>query len=153
MKNILFLCTGNSCRSILAEALLNNLGKNRFIAYSAGSFPIGQINSDSLKILQTNKLPILNLASKSWHTLEFIEFDIVITVCDNAAAETCPLYLGNAINAHWGISDPDKVKGTARPLAFDKAFNQLVQRIEKLVLLADDDINETQLNLIGTHST
>ncbi len=110
-KNILFLCTGNSCRSILAEVILNHLGKDRFKAYSAGSFPTGQVNPDSLEVLEKYGLPITGLSSQSWHDFSHITFDIVITVCDNAAGEVCPLYLAPAIKAHWGIADPDIISG------------------------------------------
>ena len=149
MKKILFLCTGNSCRSIMAEVLVNNLGKTRFQAFSAGSFPTGTVNPDSIKLLQQHNLATVNLASKSWHDLSHIKFDIVITVCDNAAGETCPLYLGQAIKAHWGIPDPDKVTGENRPQAFAKAFNQLKHRIEKLLDLKETEITATNLNKIG----
>jgi arsenate reductase len=146
-KNILFLCTGNSCRSILAEVILNHLGKDRFNAYSAGSFPTGQVNPDSLRILEKHDFPITGLSSQSWLNFPHINFDIVITVCDNAAGEVCPLYLGHAIKSHWGISDPDKIVGKNRENAFEKAFTQLKHRIAQLLEL--EKITQTNLNDIG----
>ena len=149
-KNVLFLCTGNSCRSILAEVILNHLGKDQFNAYSAGSFPTGQVNPDSLKVLKNHGLSSENLSSKSWHDLSDISFDIVITVCDNAAGEICPLYLGQAIKAHWGIADPDKVVGKNRSNAFEKAYKQMQQRIKKLLKLKV--ITSDKLNHIGKNT-
>lgn len=150
IKNILFLCTGNSCRSIMAEVLLNQLGKNTYQAYSAGSFPTGSVNPDSLNILKENQLLTRNLSSKSWNYLSHIYFDIVITVCDNAANETCPIYLGSAIKAHWPIADPDKVVGENRLEAFALAFEQLKQHINKLLKLSE--ISSDNLNHIGKTS-
>ena len=146
-KNILFLCTGNSCRSILAEVILNHVGKERFKAYSAGSFPTGKVNPDSLSALEKHGLPITGLSSQSWHDFSNINFDLVITVCDNAAGEVCPLYLGKAIKAHWGIADPDKVVGENRESAFEKAFKQMELRIDKMLKL--DELTQENLNQIG----
>ncbi len=147
IKNILFLCTGNSCRSILAEVILNHVGKERFKAYSAGSFPTGKVNPDSLSVLEKHGLPITGLSSQSWHDFSNINFDLVITVCDNAAGEVCPLYLGQAIKAHWGIADPDKVVGENRQSAFEKAFKQMELRIDKMLKL--DELTQENLNKIG----
>ncbi len=147
IKNILFLCTGNSCRSILAEVILNHVGKERFKAYSAGSFPTGKVNPDSLSVLEKHGLPIIGLSSQSWHDFSNINFDLVITVCDNAAGEVCPLYLGQAIKAHWGIVDPDKVVGKNRESAFEKAFKQMELRIDKMLKL--DELTQENLNKIG----
>ncbi len=141
------MCTGNSCRSILAEVVLNHLGKDRFNAYSAGSFPTGKVNPDSLVVLEEHGLPIDNLSSQSWNDFTHINFDIVITVCDNAAGEVCPLYLGQAIKSHWGIADPDKVVGLNRADAFDKAFTQMKCRITHMLKL--DKITQVNLNNIG----
>ena len=150
MKNVLFLCTGNSCRSILAEALLNHLGENDYKAYSAGSFPTGEVNPDSIGMLQSKNLITTGFKSKSWDDLAHINFDIVITVCDNAANETCPVYLGHAIKAHWGIPDPDKVQGNRRAAAFAMAFDQLEQRINALLELSG--VTVENLNYIGDTS-
>jgi arsenate reductase len=155
-KKLLFLCTGNSCRSIMAEVILNQQpkksGKVNYTAYSAGSFPTGRVNPDSLAILHENQLPTEGLHSQSWHELSTIDFDIVITVCDNAAQESCPAYMGQAIKAHWGIADPDKISGNGRKPAFRQAFAQLQQRIDKLLALAADEINSENLNNIGKNS-
>lgn len=147
MKKVLFLCTGNSCRSIIAEVLLNHLGHNNYVAYSAGSFPTGLINPDSIELLKSKNLMTQGLKSQSWDELAHINFDVVITVCDNAASETCPLYLGQAIKAHWGIPDPDKVLGKNRMAAFIKTFEQLEQRINAFLALSE--ITVENLNTIG----
>jgi len=137
MLNVLFLCTGNSARSILAEALAGHLGvtRGRFQAFSAGSHPNGTVNPLALELLQQNRLPTEGLRSKSWD--EFARpdsppLDFVITVCDNAAGEVCPVWPGQPITAHWGVADPAAVEGTieARRRAFLDAFLVLKRRIE-----------------------
>jgi protein-tyrosine-phosphatase len=138
--NVLFLCTGNSARSILAESLLNNLGKGRFSAFSAGSHPGGQVNPFALELLEKNHSPTGELRSKSWD--EFAQpdaprLDFVITVCDNAAGEVCPAWPGQPITAHWGIPDPAAVAGSdeAKRHAFVEAMAQLQRRISMFVSL------------------
>ena len=138
--NVLFLCTGNSARSILAESLLNQLGKGRFRAYSAGSTPAGRVNPFALELLEKNHFPTGELRSKSWD--EFAEsdaprLDFVITVCDNAAGEVCPVWPGQPITAHWGIPDPAAVEGSdeAKRHVFVEAMNQLQRRISMFVSL------------------
>ena len=138
--NVLFLCTGNSARSILAESLLNNLGKGRFRAYSAGSTPAGRINPFALELLEKNHFPTDALRSKPWD--EFAQpdaprLDFVITVCDNAAGEVCPAWPGQPITAHWGIPDPAAVAGSgeAKRHAFVEAMAQLQRRISMFVSL------------------
>jgi arsenate reductase len=135
--NVLFLCTGNSARSIMAEAILNGTGAGKFRAYSAGSQPKGQVHPESLRLLQSLGHDTSGLRSKSWD--EFTapgapgapEFDFVFTVCDNAAAETCPLWPGQPMTAHWGVPDPAAATGTPAEiaLAFKDAYRMLERRI------------------------
>jgi arsenate reductase len=132
--NVLFLCTGNSARSILAEAILNKAGAGKFRAFSAGSQPKGQVHSETLRLLQSLGYDIAPLRSKSWS--EFAqegapELDFVFTVCDNAAGESCPLWPGKPVTAHWGVPDPAAAQGSAAEvaLAFKDAYRQLAQRI------------------------
>jgi len=138
--NVLFLCTGNSARSILAESLLNNLGKGRFRAFSAGSHPGGRINPFALELLEKNHFPTGDLRSKSWDEFaqpDAPQLDFVITVCDNAAGEVCPVWPGQPITAHWGIPDPAAVEGSdeqKRHASVD-AMNQLQRRICMFVSL------------------
>jgi len=132
--NVLFLCTGNSARSILAEAVLNRLGNGRFRAYSAGSFPKGEIHPLALELLRRQNYPIAELRSKSWD--EFAApgappLDFVFTVCDRAASEVCPIWPGQPMSAHWGLPDPAAVEGTEveKHLAFADTLRQLERRI------------------------
>ena len=132
--NVLFLCTGNSARSIMAEAILNQKGKGNFVAYSAGSHPSGQPRPEALKQIASAGLPTIGLRSKSWD--EFAapgapKLDFVFTVCDNAANEQCPYWPGQPMTAHWGIPDPAAVKGTPDEIAraFRDAFVVLDRRI------------------------
>jgi len=138
--NVLFLCTGNSARSILAEAVLNKMGNGKFHAYSAGSFPKGEVNPYALRLLDKLGLPTDDLRSKPWD--EFARpgatpLDFVITVCDNAAGEMCPVWPGMPVSAHWGIPDPAAATGTEADIeaAFVKALNQLRNRIGLFVSL------------------
>ncbi|MCB1604844.1 MAG: arsenate reductase ArsC [Gammaproteobacteria bacterium] len=147
MYKVLFLCTGNSCRSILAEAILNHYGQPRFQAYSAGSQPTGQVNPDSLAVLEKFGLSNQGFKSQSWDEFSEIDFDIVITVCDNAANETCPLYLGKAIKVHWGLPDPDKVVQN-RYQAFEDTFVRLKYWIEQLIGLQDQEMNQKNIQEI-----
>jgi arsenate reductase len=133
-RNILFLCTGNSARSILAEAILNRKGRPNFNAYSAGSHPTGRVNPHAIKQLETANLPVADLRSKSWD--EFAKpgapkMDFVFTVCDNAASEICPVWPGQPITAHWGVPDPALVSGPTEQIerAFRDAFLTLDRRI------------------------
>jgi len=132
--NVLFLCTGNSARSIMAEALLNFKGRPTFTAYSAGSHPTGVVRSEALRQLETARIPVNGLRSKSWD--EFAQpgapqLDFVFTVCDNAAKEVCPLWPGQPMTAHWGVPDPAAVRGTDAEVqrAFRDAFFMLERRI------------------------
>jgi arsenate reductase (thioredoxin) len=135
--SVLFLCTGNSARSILAESLLNHWGRGRFRAFSAGSFPKGQVHPLAIELLEWARLPTEGLRSKSWDefaTAAAPPIDFVITVCDNAAGETCPLWPGKPITAHWGVADPAAVEGAAeKGAAFRRALTELEARIKLLV--------------------
>jgi|SRR5580704_3899225 arsenate reductase len=132
--NVLFLCTGNSARSILAEVILNHRGNPRFQAYSAGSHPTGRVNRLALKQLESAGLPVAGLRSKSWD--EFAKpgaprMQFVFTVCDSAAAEVCPVWPGQPMTAHWGVADPASVTGTPEEIAraFRDAFVTMDRRI------------------------
>lgn len=149
--NILFLCTGNSCRSILAEATFNALTPQGTRAMSAGSHPAGYVHPKSLNLLASKGIATEGYYSKSWNSLP-ITPDIVITVCGNAAGETCPAYLGNVIRAHWGVDDPAKAIGTEAEInaAFEEAYSILHKRIEaflKLPASSFQDKDQLQLSL------
>lgn len=136
--NVLFLCTGNSARSILAEAILNHKAKGAFTAYSAGSHPSGAVRPEALAQLESAGISIAGLRSKSWD--EFTDgppMNFVFTVCDNAAHEVCPLWPGQPMTAHWGIPDPAAVKGTPEEIAraFQNAFSILDRRISLFLAL------------------
>lgn len=136
MKNILVLCTGNSCRSIMGEALINHLGKGKYTAFSAGSTPTGYIHPQSIETLQRHNIPVDNPTSQSWLDFADTPLDLVITVCDSAAGETCPLYLKECEKLHWSTPDPASVVGTDTQItdAFDTAFTMLKNRIETELL-------------------
>jgi arsenate reductase (thioredoxin) len=138
--NVLFLCTGNSARSVLAEAILNKIGAGKFKAYSAGSHPKGQVHPQTLQLLRGIGFDTSGFRSKSWS--EFArpgapELDFVFTVCDDAAGETCPFWPGQPMTAHWGIPDPATATGTATEiaLAFNDAYRMLHRRIETFAAL------------------
>ena len=138
--NVLFLCTGNSARSIMAEAILNHRGRPNFRAFSAGSFPSGTVNPYALKQLEAVNLPTTGFRSKSWD--EFAkpgapQMDLVFTVCDNAANEVCPVWPGQPVTAHWGVEDPASVSGSEeeKQKAFRQAFMLLERRISLLLAL------------------
>jgi arsenate reductase len=148
--NVLFLCTGNSARSILAEAILNQLGAGNFRAYSAGSHPKGEVHLGTLEILRRMKFDVSSLRSKSWD--EFAKpdaprMDFVFTVCDNAAGETCPLWPGQPITAHWGFPDPAAVTSSpeAQQAAFTKTFHELSKRIQIFLALPLEKIDHMSL--------
>ena len=133
--NVLFLCTGNSARSVLAEAYLNSAGRGRFKAFSAGSHPAGKINPFAIELLQKNEVSVEGLRSKSWD--EFAAagappLHFVFTVCDNAAGEMCPIWPGRPVTAHWGVPDPAAVQGSddEKRKAFLDVFNTLTARID-----------------------
>jgi arsenate reductase len=159
--NVLFLCTGNSARSIMAEAILNSKGKPFFTAYSAGSHPSGAAHPEALKMLEFARLPTEGLRSKSWE--EFAkpgapEMSFVFTVCDNAAQEMCPIWPGQPMTAHWGVPDPALAKGTTEQIerAFRDAYLLLEQRISLLLSLPLASLDkltiQTEINRIGLQS-
>lgn len=138
--NVLFLCTGNSARSILAESLMNALGAPRFRAFSAGSHPSGRVNPFAIELLQKNRLPTDGLRSKSWDEFAVAgapALDFIFTVCDNAAGETCPYWPGQPLTAHWGVEDPAAVEGSDedKRKAFFRAFTRLQHRIQLFLSL------------------
>jgi len=148
--NVLFLCTGNSARSILAEAFLNSAGAGRFRAYSAGSQPAGRVNPFALELLAKNRLDTEGLRSKSWD--EFArpgapQMHFVFTVCDNAAGETCPFWPGQPVTAHWGVPDPAAAQGTdeEKRRAFLAAFTQLSTRIRLFLNLPFEKLERAAL--------
>jgi arsenate reductase (thioredoxin) len=147
---VLFLCTGNSARSILAESIMNRLGKGQFRGFSAGSHPNGLVNPLAVDLLKQLNFPTDGLRSKSWD--EFAgpsgpHFDFVITVCDNAAGEACPVWPGTPITAHWGIPDPAAVEGTEieKKAAFAQAFKSMDRRIKLFLSLPIASINQMRI--------
>ena len=146
--NVLFLCTGNSARSILGEAILNRIGGGKFHAYSAGSMPKGEVNPHALTLLKRLDYPTAQLRSKSW--AEFANappLDFVFTVCDNAANEVCPVWPGQPMTAHWGIPDPAAVEGSDDKIAkaFREAFLVLQRRIELFISLPVKNLDRMSL--------
>ncbi len=156
--NVLFLCAGNSARSIIAESVLNQLGQGRFKAFSAGSMPAGTVNAHVMELLQRNKMPIEGIRSKSWD--EFVQadapkLDFVFTVCDQAAGEVCPVWPGQPMTAHWGLEDPAQVAGEEeQKRAVSNAFMQLNRRIGIFTNLPLEKLErhslQKQLDEIGT---
>ncbi len=148
--NVLFLCTGNSARSILAEVLLNHWGRGRFRGFSAGSYPKGRVHPMTLELLRSLKLPTEGLQSKSWSefaTPDAPVMDFVFTVCDQAAGEVCPIWPGNPITAHWGVPDPASVEGNeaARMKAFRDAYRLLDARIKLFTALPIEKLDNMAL--------
>src|SRR4030095_3356049 len=148
--NVLFLCTGNSARSIMAESILNAIGKGKFRAFSAGSHPVGNVNSLALELFETNRLTTKGLRSKDWNefsgdTAPFMHF--VFTVCDQAAAEPCPVWPGQPMTAHWGIRDPAAVTGSdeTKRKAFLTAYTELYRRISLFINLPIDKLSNLAL--------
>jgi arsenate reductase (thioredoxin) len=148
--NVLFLCTGNSARSILAESLLSSLGAGKFHAFSAGSFPKGQVHPLALELLKRTNLPAEGIRSKSWD--EFASpgappIDFIFTVCDNAAGEVCPVWPGKPMTAHWGIADPAAAEGSdvEKAFAFLKALKELETRIKLFTSLPIESLDRITL--------
>lgn len=146
--NVLFLCTGNSARSVLAESILMKDGAGRFRAFSAGSNPKGEVHPMALAVLNDMGFPHEGFRSKSWTEFsgpDAPEIDFIITVCDNAAGETCPIWLGRPTAAHWGIDDPAEVEGEGQRQAFVDAFGFLRRRIDLLRALPFGSLDEADL--------
>ncbi|WP_274519385.1 arsenate reductase ArsC [Legionella moravica] len=133
---ILFLCTRNSCRSIMAEAITNHYSNGRYLSFSAGSVPTGKVHPKALKTLANHDIKPNAPRSKSWNEFKSESIDLVITVCDQVARESCPIFLGHPKILHWSIPDPAKVKGSEMQInnGFEEVFSQLKQRIEKELL-------------------
>ena len=157
--NVLFLCTGNSARSIMAECILNRWGQGRFKAYSAGSHPTGKVNAYALELLKNQNYPTAELRSKSWGEFagrDALKLDFVFTVCDDAANEVCPVWPGQPMSAHWGVPDPARVEGSeaVKRAAFADTMRMLTQRISiftSLPLASLDKLSlQKRLDEIGT---
>jgi arsenate reductase (thioredoxin) len=157
--NVLFLCTGNSARSIMAEAILRSKGLPHFAAFSAGSHPSGAVRPEALRQLESARLPAEGLRSKSWDEFsapDAPQMDFVFTVCDNAANEVCPLWPGHPMTAHWGVPDPAAVKGTPEEIAraFREAYIHLDRRISLFLALPWSTLDKLaihrEINNIGT---
>ena len=147
--NVLFLCTGNSARSILAEAILNREGEGHFRAFSAGSFPKGQVHPAALKLLGELGHPTDGYRSKSWDefgTEGTPSLDFIFTVCDDAAGETCPIWPGHPMTAHWGIEDPSLIEGERQTEAFWTTYQALRRRIDLFLALPLESIDEMTLS-------
>ena len=148
--NVLFLCTGNSARSIMAECIMNREGRGKFKAYSAGSMPIGTVNPFAINLLRKSNYDLSDLRSKSWEefsTPDAPKLDFVFTVCDNAAGETCPVWPGQPMSAHWGLPDPAAVDGSEAPraFAFDDVYRMLHQRISIFANLPLETLSKLSL--------
>ena len=157
--NVLFICTANSARSIMAEAILNQLGAGRYRAYSAGSQPAGHVNPHAVELLQRNRFRTDSLRSKNWEEFAQLDapaMDFVLTVCDNAAGEVCPVWPGQPMSAHWGVPDPAAAQGNEeeKQRAFSDAFITLNRRITIFLALPFDKLDklslQTELHRIGS---
>lgn len=160
--NVLFICTGNSARSIMAEAILNHFGQGRFRAYSAGSHPKPSVNPLTLEILERQGYATQGLRSKSWNDFAkpgAPKMDFIFTVCDRAAGEVCPIWPGQPVTAHWGFKDPDAVKGgiETRRMAFEQAARLIANRIRLFLSLPIDKLDrmslQSNLNDLGNQSS
>lgn len=145
--NILYICTHNRCRSILSEAITNHRTNGAITAYSAGSQPVGEVHPLSLKYLKERGVATEGLKSQSWNDFETSNIDLVITVCDSAANETCPVWFGDTAKIHWGLSDPSKLEGRDEEIkaAFFSVMELIQQRIDALMTLDFDAMNKTEL--------
>lgn len=147
MLKVLVLCTGNSCRSVMAEGLLNHHGKDKILAFSAGSFPTGNVHPMSLATLKRHGISGQGYRSKSWDEFKDQPIDILITVCDNAAGEACPIFPGKPIKAHWGVPDPAHFHGTTTEVEaeFDRVFFMLEHRAKAFLRMPLEQMDKTEL--------
>jgi len=158
MLKVLILCTGNSCRSVLGEALINHLGGDRFQAFSAGSHPTGKVNVNALATLARHGISTEGFSSQSWDEFDDKDIDIAITVCDSAAGEVCPVYLNSVVRAHWGLPDPAHVTGSPEIIeqAFEATYAALEKRIHQLLALPVETMSKPELtealNKIGAET-
>ena len=145
--NILFICTHNRCRSILSEAITNHLAQGKLVAYSAGSQPAGEVHPLTLKYLKEKSIATGNLKSQSWDDFSKNQPDIVVTVCDSANNESCPVWFGNTIKLHWPLPDPSKLDGSEETIrnAFFSVMSAIEQRTNKLLKLISQDLNKEAL--------
>ncbi len=148
MLKILIVCTGNSCRSVLGEALINQLAGGRLRAFSAGSRPTGQVNANALATLKRNGIATEGFTSQSWDEFANEGIDIAITVCDSAAGEVCPVYLNSTVRGHWGLPDPAHVSGSEEEIAaaFQATYNALEKRIQQLLALPFETMSAAELS-------
>jgi len=146
-KKFLFICTHNRCRSILSEAITNHLAKGKILAYSAGSQPVGQVHPLSIKYLDEKGISTEGLMSQSWDDFEVVELDVVITVCDSAANEQCPVWFGNCVKVHWGLPDPSKLEGNEEEIkkAFFDVMETIESRIQQVLALDFDEMSDSEL--------
>ena len=146
---ILYICTHNRCRSILSEAITNQLANGLIVAKSAGSQPSGEVHPLSLKYLAESAYSTEGLISQSWDDFESFEPDIVVTVCDSAAGEACPLYFGKSLKVHWGLSDPSKIEGDESQIkqAFLHCIDQIAERVKQLEIIAKQNLDKPGLKL------
>lgn len=145
--NLLFICTHNRCRSILCEAITNNLAGNRLNALSAGSQPAGDVHPLTLKYLQARDIPVNGLKSQSWAELDSADVDVAITVCDSAAKEPCPIWFGKTVKVHWGLPDPSKCEGNEEEIKreFIKVMDIIEARVTALLTLMFENMNPVEL--------
>jgi arsenate reductase len=146
---ILYICTHNRCRSILSEAITNQIAGDVIEARSAGSQPVGEVHPLSLKYLEQKRYAINGLQSQSWDDYEYFKPDVVVTVCDSAAGEACPLYFGNSLKVHWGLSDPSKIDGdeVQTEQAFIACIDKIVERVQKLKNIAAQHLDRDALKV------
>lgn len=144
---ILYICTHNRCRSILSEAITNHVSAGRIIAKSAGSQPAGEVHPLSLKYLSEAGISIDGLRSQSWDEFEDFHADVVVTVCDSAAGESCPVWFGNSVKVHWGLSDPSKLQGSEAELAaaFKATIDEISRRVQQLLSIKVDSNDQAAL--------